>query len=108
MKTFLKILVLFFLAFQFIGCDKEDVIVKTPGEINGELIMKLVNSNEAPAQCYITQPQFNDPYFFEVEGQFLKLKNMNIPGYFLVFDLNNLSYFEITNNYFWFKFNGSL
>lgn len=45
--------ILFLLACQLTGGAEDDVMVKTLGEINGEKIMELVNSNVALVRCYI-------------------------------------------------------
>lgn len=107
MKTILKFLILIVLTCQMsillTGCQ-DDVVVKTPGEITGEKIMELVNSHAAPPQCYIWDLSARDLFTFEIDGQFLEVKSKEIKGYNLTFNLNELLYFKIDGNYFWFTF----
>lgn len=106
MKTIWKCIISIFLICQlsvvFVGCQ-DDVVVKTPGEITGEKIMELVSSHAIPPQCYIWN--LSDSFFtFEIEGQFLQVKGKENKSYNLTFNLNELLYFQIDGNYFWFTF----
>lgn len=99
MRSLMNFFILFLLVYQLTGCAEDDVVVKTLGEINGEKIMDLVNSDVAPAQCYIWKPDLKKYFSFEVEGQFLNVTSMNTENYSLMFDLNNLAYFQVESNY---------
>lgn len=86
------ILTLLFVLVGLTSCEKNEYYYKTPGEINGEKIMEMVESG-CKANCQIS-PHF---YFdvsgtFTIEGQFL---HVNEGGYIHTFDLNQL----ITWNY---------
>lgn len=107
MKTILKFIILIVLTCQMsislTGCQ-DDVVVKTPGEITGGKIMELVSSRVAPPQCYIWNLSDKDLFDFEIDGQFLLVKSKEIKNYNLTFNLNELLYFQIDGNYFWFTF----
>lgn len=81
------------------GCQ-DDVVVKTPGEITGEKIMELVNTNQAKAVASFVSKSANRNYEFSfyIEGQFLYAKHPESKQSFdLVFDLNHLTSFFLSS-----------
>ena len=113
-KIFMKQYVNFIICSLFIllltGCEKEEEL--NPGEIAGKEIQALVDSWDKPTRCEILNPKRNEQFTFKIEGQFLKLQDVEGVAFFdPIFDLNNLVYYQPYKNYnssynlIWFYFN---
>jgi hypothetical protein len=96
MKNFMNLFFAAILIFQLIGCDKDDVIIKTPGELTGEKIIELVTSEKVLPKCSFWQPKLQGTFSFTVEGQFLHVTSLDGYARFSL-DLNKLLYYQVTD-----------
>ena len=93
MKKLINILLASMFLFTITGCDEEDVIVKTPGEITGEKIDNLLLNN-ACKNLGRNARVVSTYYRFHIDGQYL-IFDSEQPKYY---DLNHLVSFEINSD----------
>ena len=110
MKQYVNFIICSLFILLLTGCEKEEEL--NPGEIVGKEIQALVDSWDKPTRCQILNPQKNEQFTFKIEGQFLKLQDVEGVAFFdPIFDLNNLVYYQPYKNYnnsynlIWFYFN---